>query len=54
MKKYRIIIEVTGDSPIVEAEDAEEAADSYTADVTGDDLLQLLTISAEEVISSHR
>jgi hypothetical protein len=54
MNKYRIIIEVTGDAPIVEANDAEEAAENYTADVTGDDLLQLLTISAEEVIPSRR
>jgi hypothetical protein len=49
LKKYRIIIEVTGDAPLLEANDAEEAIDEYTADVTEDDLLQLLTISAEEV-----
>jgi hypothetical protein len=49
MKKYRIIIELTGDSPIVEANDAEEAEDHFVSEVTGDQLLQLLTISAEAI-----
>jgi hypothetical protein len=49
MKKYRIIIELTGDSPIVEANDAEEAEDHFVSEVTGDQFLQLLTISAEAI-----
>jgi hypothetical protein len=48
-KKYRIIIEVTGDGPIVEAANAMEAEDEFYMDVTGDQLLQLVTISAQEI-----
>jgi hypothetical protein len=47
--KYRIIIEVTGDAPIVEAANAMDAEDAFVAEVTGDQLLQLLTIGAEEI-----
>jgi len=49
MSKFRIILEVTGDAPIVEALNAMEAEDEYVMDVTGDDLLQLITVSAEEI-----
>jgi len=49
MKKYRIIIEVSGDSPIVDANSAMEAEENFAAEVTGDQLLQLLTIGAEEL-----
>jgi len=48
MKRYRIIIEQVG-SKIVEAETTEDAIDEFGADVTGDELLQMLSINAEEV-----
>jgi hypothetical protein len=48
MKRYRIIIEQVG-SKIVEAETTEDAIDEFAADVTGDELLQMLSINAEEV-----
>jgi hypothetical protein len=48
MKRFRIILEQTG-SRTVEAETAEDAMDAFGADVTGDELLQMLTIDVEEV-----
>jgi hypothetical protein len=48
MKPYRIILTQHG-SKIVEAETAEEAIDDFGADVTGDALLQMLSIDAKEV-----
>ena len=48
-KKYRIIIDVTGDAPIVEAESVMEAEEKFTAGVTAEQLLQLLKIGAEEM-----
>jgi len=51
-KKYRIIIDVTGDAPIVEAENVTQAEEKFTAGVTAEQLLQLMKIGAEE-ISEH-
>jgi CMP-2-keto-3-deoxyoctulosonic acid synthetase len=51
-KRYRIIIDVTGDAPIVEAEKVTQAEEKFTAGVTAEQLLQLLKIGAEE-ISEH-
>jgi hypothetical protein len=51
-KKYRIIIDVTGDAPIVEAENVTQAEEKFTAGVTAEQLLRLLKIGAEE-ISEH-
>ena len=50
--KYRIIIDVTGNAPIVEAENVTEAEQKFAAGVTAEQLLQLLKIGAEE-ISEH-
>jgi len=51
-KKYRIIIDITGDAPIVEAESVTEAEEKFTASVTAEQLLQLMKVGAEE-ISGH-
>jgi hypothetical protein len=48
MKRYKIILECTG-STIVDAESEEEAVSEFYCDVTGDELLQMISISAEEV-----
>lgn len=47
MKRYRIYLEFVG-SKIVEAESEEGACNEFGADVTGDELLSMLDISAEE------
>jgi hypothetical protein len=49
MKKYQIIIDVTGKAPVVEAESVMEAEDKFIAGVTREQLLELLTIGAEEM-----
>jgi hypothetical protein len=51
-KHYRIIIDISGDPPIVEAENVMEAEEKFTASITAEQLLQLLKIGAEE-ISEH-
>jgi hypothetical protein len=47
-KKYRIIITVTGEAPLVEAESLTEAEDKFIVGATREDLLELLKIGAEE------
>jgi hypothetical protein len=47
--KYRIIIDVTGQAPVVEAESVMEAEDKFIAGVTREQLLELLKIGAEEM-----
>jgi CMP-2-keto-3-deoxyoctulosonic acid synthetase len=48
-KKYRIIIDVTGDAPVVEAESVVEAEEKFAANVTAEQLLKLLKIGAAEM-----
>ena len=48
-KKYRIIIDVTGDAPVVEAESVAEAEKKFAEGVTAEQLLELLKIGAEEM-----
>jgi hypothetical protein len=48
MPVYRIIVEVTGKPPLIDAKDA-EAAEAVFAEFTRDELLQILTISAERI-----
>jgi len=47
-KKYRIIITVTGEAPLVEAESLTEAEDKFIVGATREDLLEPLKIGAEE------
>jgi hypothetical protein len=49
MKKYQIIIDVTGHAPVVEAESVSEAEDKFIAGITREQLLALLKIGAEEM-----
>ena len=49
MKKYQIIIDVTGHAPVVEAESVTEAEDKFIAGITRERLLALLKIGAEEM-----
>jgi hypothetical protein len=48
-KKYRIIIDITGEAPIVEAESVMEAEDKFIVGATREQLLQLLKIGAAEI-----
>jgi hypothetical protein len=48
-KKYRIIIDVIGKPPVVEAESVAEAEEKFSAGVTSEQLLQLLKFGAEEM-----
>ena len=48
-KKYRIIIDVAGDAPVVEAESVVEAEEKFASSVTAEQLLALLKIGAAEM-----